>query len=71
MNLDAAKAVVEECKGVATAADLRIEAIHVDVALSESVQQATEYMVKTFGRIDYCVNSAGVSAPVATAHSNV
>ncbi|KAF2685183.1 NAD(P)-binding protein [Lentithecium fluviatile CBS 122367] len=60
MNLDSAKAVVEECKGVATAAELRIEAIHVDVALPESVQQATEYMVKTFGRIDYCVNSAGI-----------
>ncbi|KAF2644243.1 NAD(P)-binding protein [Massarina eburnea CBS 473.64] len=60
MNLDSARAVVEECRGVATAAGIRIEAIHIDVGSTESVQQATEHMVKTFGRIDYCVNSAGI-----------
>lgn len=32
-----------------------------DVSLEESVKSGVEHMVKSFGRIDYCVHSAGVS----------
>ena len=61
MNLDSAKHVVEECKAAAATENCHIEAIHIDISQPESVEQATAHMVKTFGRIDYCVNSAGVS----------
>lgn len=38
----------------------RAEAVHVDVTKEKSVKGAVSHMVKTFGRIDYCINSAGV-----------
>lgn len=61
MNLDAAKSVAAECKTVATSVDVRVETLHIDITQEESVEMATKYMVETFGRIDYCVNCAGVS----------
>jgi len=61
MNLDAAKNVAAECKAAATAANVRVEACHMDITQEASVETATTYMVETFGRIDYCVNCAGVS----------
>jgi NAD(P)-dependent dehydrogenase (short-subunit alcohol dehydrogenase family) len=35
--------------------------MQVDVTAEKSVTRAMEHMVQTFGRIDYCVNCAGVS----------
>lgn len=61
MNVEAAGRVIAECKSVATASNFRAEAIQIDISQEESVAKATSYMVETFGRIDYCINCAGVS----------
>lgn len=60
MNVEAAGRVIAECKSVATASNFRAEAIQIDISQEESVAKATSYMVETFGRIDYCINCAGV-----------
>ncbi|PFH62267.1 hypothetical protein XA68_14398 [Ophiocordyceps unilateralis] len=60
-DVKAAAQVAAECKAVATAAQFRVESVHMDVTEKTSVEQATDYMVQAFGRIDYCINCAGVS----------
>lgn len=62
LDLDSAAQVAAECRTVATAANFRIESVHVDVSRQESVQEATDCMLRVFGRVDYSVNCAGVSA---------
>jgi hypothetical protein len=52
---------VEECKAVATHSNFRAEAVQVDVTQEGSVKNAVSLVVQLFGRVDYCVNSAGVS----------
>ncbi|ORY71933.1 NAD(P)-binding protein [Pseudomassariella vexata] len=59
MNIEAARQVATECKDVATAADFRIESLHINVTEKKFVEHATEFAVQTFGRIDYCVNCVG------------
>ncbi|KAI0837763.1 NAD(P)-binding protein [Hypoxylon sp. FL0890] len=61
INLESATKVANESKDVATHPDFRAEAVQVDVTLPDAVQHATEAMIKAFGRIDYCVNGAGVA----------
>ncbi|PNP74343.1 hypothetical protein FNYG_12392 [Fusarium nygamai] len=56
-----AKDVVNECKVAAVNKDFRCEAIPVDVTREESVGNLMSHAVRTFGRIDYCVNSAGLT----------
>ncbi|CZR44813.1 uncharacterized protein FPRO_14565 [Fusarium proliferatum ET1] len=55
-----AKDAVSECKAAAVNKEFRCEAIHVDVTREDSVQNMMSHAVQTFGRIDYCVNSAGI-----------
>ena len=38
------------------------KAVHIDVTQEESVKLVTTQMQQWFGRIDYCVNCAGVSS---------
>ena len=59
---DASSKVAAECKAVATNAKFRVELIHVDITLEASVKHATSQTMQAFGRIDYCVNCAGVSS---------
>lgn len=61
MNVEAASRVVAECKAVAAANNFRAESLQIDITQEESVEMATKCMVKAFGRIDYCINCAGVS----------
>ena len=61
VNLDAARIVAVECMAASTATNFRAEALHIDITKEESVETAMKHMVETFGRIDYCVNCAGVS----------
>ncbi|XXH05980.1 hypothetical protein Hte_012425 [Hypoxylon texense] len=61
LNLESAQSTVAEATAAATNSDFKAEAIHIDVTLEASVKQAVEHMVKSFGRIDYCVHSAGIS----------
>lgn len=61
INFEAAQAVVEECRSCSTNVDFSAEGVAVDVTLEGSVKASMDHAVKRFGRIDYCVNSAGVS----------
>ncbi|KAI0966072.1 NAD(P)-binding protein [Xylaria arbuscula] len=61
IDLEAATKTASDSKASATNPDFRAEAIQLDVTLPDAVQKATAYMVETFGRIDYCVNGAGVT----------
>ncbi|KAI1125553.1 hypothetical protein F5Y10DRAFT_279398 [Nemania abortiva] len=60
LNIEAAKAVAAECKAAASSPSFVIEIVHLDVSQEASVQHAVDYMLQLFGRIDYCVNCAGV-----------
>ena len=60
INIKTAEQTVKDCTAVATNKNFRAEAFHIDVTDEASVKSATARMVSTFGRIDYCVNGAGV-----------
>ncbi|KAH9997690.1 NAD(P)-binding protein [Xylariaceae sp. FL0662B] len=60
LNFKAAAETALECEAVATNPDFHSDAIQIDVAIPDSVQSAMNKMVDVFGRIDYCVNGAGV-----------
>lgn len=68
--IDAAKAVVEECRLAATNSQFFSEAIRVDVTQEDSVRQAFDHTVQAVGYLDYCVNCAGVGGPLLTASSD-
>ena len=46
--------------------DYRAQALHVDVTNENSVQQMVNEANSRFGRIDYFVNTAGVSSGLTT-----
>ncbi|KAI1745443.1 NAD(P)-binding protein [Xylaria scruposa] len=60
LNEQGAQAAAEESKTYATNGDYRCIAIHVNICDEDSVQKMVDTAVKEFGRIDYCVNSAGI-----------
>ena len=62
--------MAEACKAAATTPGCRVEVTQVDVTQEDSVQKATDYMVEAFGRIDYCVNCAGVGLQVYGSANN-
>lgn len=62
LNADATCDVAAECRARATNAEFRVERIHIDITLEASVKHATAQTMQAFGRIDYCVNCAGVSS---------
>ncbi|PTB63077.1 NAD(P)-binding protein [Trichoderma citrinoviride] len=65
MNIEAATRAAAECRAAATAASFRAESCQVDVSQEESVIKTTSHMVATFGRIDYCINCAGIGVQFA------
>lgn len=68
LNYSSALEKAKNSNSYATNTKYRAIAIEVDVSESGSVQKMVDFVVKEFGRIDYCVNSAGVS-PRAQTHS--
>jgi len=62
INYDAALVAVEKSKSFATNPRYRSLAVKVDTSDPNSVQDMVTFTVKSFGRIDYCVNSAGVGS---------
>jgi NAD(P)-dependent dehydrogenase (short-subunit alcohol dehydrogenase family) len=66
VNYDAARTVANETKASATHLDFRVEVVEVDVTVEKSVRNSMGRAVETFGRIDYCVNCAGVSLLACT-----
>ncbi|KAM4060149.1 short chain dehydrogenase [Hirsutella rhossiliensis] len=71
LNLEGAQQTAAEAKDVATNPKFRAEAIHANVSNEESVKAAIDHAIKSFGRIDYGVHSAGISGgtfdPIAEA----
>lgn len=62
INSDAADAVVTECQKVASSTGLSAEAVSIDVTSEDSVNSVVKHATAKLGRIDYCVNTAGVRA---------
>ncbi|KAG8164441.1 hypothetical protein KVR01_006359 [Diaporthe batatas] len=66
VNLNAAREVSELCRAAAShTGGFLVEALAVDVTSEESVSLMVRHAVQAFGRVDYCVNSAGVGIEVA------
>ena len=68
INLEAAKQTAEKsqsCKA-GNVTDYKVHALHVDVRDESSVGQMVDEAKSLFGRIDYFVNTAGVSSSVAS-----
>ncbi|CAH0046850.1 unnamed protein product [Clonostachys solani] len=71
INLDAANEAMKEAKAVATNPNFRELSLHVDVTNEDSVDVGTRQVVDLFGRIDYCLISAGIGIPGAKCTSEV
>jgi len=61
INVQGVQETAEKSKHHATHPDYRALGVRVDVTDPASVQDMVDVAVKEFGRIDYSVNSAGVS----------
>ncbi|KAK7745565.1 hypothetical protein SLS53_003065 [Cytospora paraplurivora] len=61
VDLHAARTVAEECRTLATNSQFRAEAVFIDLCDEESVRKGFNQTVELFGRMDYCVNCAGLS----------
>jgi NAD(P)-dependent dehydrogenase (short-subunit alcohol dehydrogenase family) len=61
MNEKTAKNSAEENKKYATHSEYRSAVFKMDVTDEKSVQGMVDFVVREFGRVDYCVNGAGVS----------
>lgn len=61
INYEGAQKVAEESKSIAKHPDYQALAVKLDIGDEQSVQDLIATAVKEFGRIDYAVNSAGVS----------
>ncbi|KAI0481173.1 hypothetical protein GGR56DRAFT_629159 [Xylariaceae sp. FL0804] len=64
VDLKAAERTADASKNVATNPDFVAKAIEVDISIPDQVQKATTVMIETFGRIDYCVNGAGITSAI-------
>lgn len=62
LNLPGAEEAAEESKKYATHKDYKCMAVKVDVSEREMMREAVQKVADTYGRIDYFVNSSGVSA---------
>lgn len=61
LAIDAARNTVAECHTVATNPQFRSKVVLVNVTREDSVRSLFSETISAVGRIDYCVNSAGVS----------
>lgn len=64
INVEAAMEAAEESKRVAKNPRYRSLVIETDVSDQESVDRMIDLVVQTFPRLDYALNSAGVSHPI-------
>lgn len=61
INLEGAQKTVADAKAIAVNPDFQADAVYIDVSVEDSVKKAVANAVNYLGRIDYAVNSAGVS----------
>lgn len=62
INEQKAKETAEKSKNLAVNQDYRVITFAVDITNPSSVQRLVDSVGKDFGRIDHCVNAAGVSS---------
>lgn len=62
MNEETAKKSSEESKDFATNEKYKTSVFKMNVQDAQSVQDMVDYVVKQYGRLDYCVNGAGVTS---------
>jgi NAD(P)-dependent dehydrogenase (short-subunit alcohol dehydrogenase family) len=62
MNEETANASSEESKKYATNKGYKTTTFTMNVQDAKAVQAMVDFVVKEFGRLDYCVNGAGVSS---------
>ncbi|RYP29949.1 hypothetical protein DL767_006482 [Monosporascus sp. MG133] len=60
LDFESAESVAQDAKAVANNPSFRANVRQIDVTSEQSVSNAVAYAVQAFGRIDYCVNSAGL-----------
>ncbi|KAI0154652.1 NAD(P)-binding protein [Xylariaceae sp. FL1272] len=60
LDLDGARTALAQCRAVAAHPEFKGEAIQVDVTDEDSVRSLFSAAVSILGRVDYCVNSAGI-----------
>lgn len=60
--MQAAQKTADETRSIATYAEFSVEAVQLDITIEADVKAAVARMVDQYGRIDYCIHSAGVSA---------
>ncbi|KAI0116550.1 hypothetical protein GGR51DRAFT_546056 [Nemania sp. FL0031] len=65
IDLTAAKCVATTCLASAATPNFRVDVTHMDVTSEESVKNAAKHTLDVFGRIDYCVNNAGIGVQKA------
>ena len=61
INEEKAKEIAEKSESLAFRGGYRAIAFPVDITNPSSVQRLVDLVAKDFGRIDYCINAAGVS----------
>ncbi|KAI1114232.1 NAD(P)-binding protein [Nemania sp. NC0429] len=69
IDLQAAQKAAEEARSVATHSEFAVEAVQLDITIEADVKAVIAQMVGQYGRIDYCVHSAGISASTFTPFS--
>jgi hypothetical protein len=67
IDLSLAANVAAECTALAINDRFHSEAFQVNITIESAVQNLFHRMTESFGRIDYCIDSAGVSRPFNTA----
>ena len=60
MNEETAQASSEESKQFASCKDYKTATFKMNVQDAKSVQDMVDFVVNNYGRLDYCVNGAGV-----------
>jgi NAD(P)-dependent dehydrogenase (short-subunit alcohol dehydrogenase family) len=56
LSVESARKLATECQAAARNGTFQVEAIAVDVALENSVDNAMRHATEAFERVDYCVN---------------
>ncbi|KAK7906575.1 NAD(P)-binding protein [Apiospora marii] len=66
LAIEAAETTAVECKAAATRPLFQATSVQIDVSKEDSVRSVFHRMVSDVGRIDYCVNCAGIGADKAS-----
>ncbi|KIV78545.1 hypothetical protein PV11_06190 [Exophiala sideris] len=68
-DIDLEKLAETKAALISHSSDVGVLLIELDVSKEDSVKEAVEKAVAKFGRIDYAVNNAGISGPIARTES--